>query len=216
MTNNRFVIRIVLLLGLVQHSLGFSPSPTLHPQPLERLRTKNHVSPSALKHPSACPRSPIALHMGFFDSISQAFSNNDYETDDQRVSASHILIKGDDVGYVMGKIKQIMGELNERVQEAEGAMGDIATVQPIFSELAKRESQCPSRAEGGDLGSFGPGKMAPEFDAVLFPEKQEGVLPPPVGSLIGPVVTDFGMHIILLTDRSVDRDQVEEKLARND
>ena len=35
-------------------------------------------------------------------------------------------------------------------------------------------------------------------------------------SLLGPVVTDFGCHLILVTKREVNKDQVEEKLARND
>lgn len=116
-----------------------------------------------------------------------------------------------------------MGELNEsvaQVDSSESAMGNIGVVQPIFSILAKRESQCNSAALGGDLGSFAPGKMVREFDAVIFPnegmEGGEQVAPPPVGSLLGPVITDFGMHMILITERNMNRDQVEEKLARND
>lgn len=115
-----------------------------------------------------------------------------------------------------------MGELNTSVQKvdaSDNAMGNIRVVQPIFSQLAKRESQCSSSLQGGDLGSFGPGKMVREFDAVVFPSGEDGdqlLVPPPVGSLLGPVVTDFGMHMILITERNVNRDQVEEKLARND
>ena len=83
---------------------------------------------------------------------------------------------------------------------------------PIFAEIARRESTCSSAANGGDLGLFGPGKMVAEFDDVLFPE----VNPPPPGSVLGPVVTDFGCHVILVTKRETNSEQVEEKLARND
>lgn len=155
----------------------------------------------------------MTLNMGLFDGISKAFSNQEFKAQDQRVRASHILIKGDDVDQVLGKINQLMGELNERVQQQEEQTGGM--LQPIFSELARRESQCPSGAQGGDLGLFGPGKMVKEFDAVLFPE-EEGAVPPPVGSVLGPVVTDFGFHVILVTQREENQDQVEEKLARND
>lgn len=62
------------------------------------------------------------------------------------------------------------------------------------------------------FGGFGPGKMVPEFDAVLFPETDA----PPPGSVLGPVVTDFGTQLILVTKLEVNRDQVEQKLAGND
>merc|ERR1712129_529239 len=81
-----------------------------------------------------------------------------------------------------------------------------------FAEVARRESTCSSKAQGGDLGLFGPGKMVPEFDAALFPEAD----PPPAGSMLGPIVTEFGCHAILVTKREINRDQIEEKLARND
>ncbi len=37
-----------------------------------------------------------------------------------------------------------------------------------FAALAAEHSSCPSGASGGDLGSFGPGQMVPEFNAVVF------------------------------------------------
>jgi len=33
-----------------------------------------------------------------------------------------------------------------------------------FEDLARRHSSCPSRSSGGDLGWFGPGKMAKDFE----------------------------------------------------
>ena len=37
-----------------------------------------------------------------------------------------------------------------------------------FAALASEHSSCPSGKQGGDLGSFGPGMMVPEFDKVVF------------------------------------------------
>ena len=141
--------------------------------------------------------------MGLFDSLTKAFSNEEFKEDDQRVRASHILCKGDDD---IDRISAIMSELGERVQQQPNALASV------FAELARRESECASSNMGGDLGLFGPGKMVPEFDEVLFPAADA----PPPGSVLGPVVTDFGCHVILVTKREENRDQIEEKLARND
>eukprot|EP00536_Pseudo-nitzschia_multiseries_P006711 jgi/Psemu1/296345/fgenesh1_pm.146_\ len=146
--------------------------------------------------------------MGLFDGIAKAFSNQDFKPQDQRVRASHILIKGDDSDRVLGTIRTLLGEIQTRVGE-----GDEPLPQ-VFSELARRESACPSKDQGGDLGLFGKGKMVKEFDRVLFPDDTS--LAPPAGKIVGPVVTDFGAHIILVTKRDENKDQVEEKLARID
>ncbi len=63
-----------------------------------------------------------------------------------------------------------------------------------FAAVAKEHSSCPSSAQGGDLGEFGPGMMVPEFDKVVFSA--------PVGSVQGPVKTQFGYHLLEVTSRS--------------
>lgn len=63
-----------------------------------------------------------------------------------------------------------------------------------FAELAREHSKCPSGSRsGGDLGSFGPGQMVREFDEVVF----SGDL----GQVHGPVKTQFGYHLIEITER---------------
>ena len=62
-----------------------------------------------------------------------------------------------------------------------------------FGELAKKHSQCPSGKKGGDLGRFGPGQMVKEFDSAVF----EGE----IGRVLGPVDTQFGSHLILVSAR---------------
>ena len=62
-----------------------------------------------------------------------------------------------------------------------------------FADLASAHSQCPSGKQGGDLGSFSPGQMVPEFDTVVF----SGAL----GEVHGPVKTQFGYHLIEITSR---------------
>jgi peptidyl-prolyl cis-trans isomerase C len=62
-----------------------------------------------------------------------------------------------------------------------------------FAAVAKEHSSCPSSAQGGDLGSFGPGMMVPEFDKVVFSA--------PINEVQGPVRTQFGYHLLVVTSR---------------
>ena len=62
-----------------------------------------------------------------------------------------------------------------------------------FADVAKTKSSCPSGAQGGDLGSFGPGMMVKEFDEVVFSA--------PLNEVQGPVKTQFGYHLLEVTSR---------------
>jgi len=63
-----------------------------------------------------------------------------------------------------------------------------------FADIARDNSSCPSGRNGGDLGEFGPGMMVPEFDKVVFSAD--------VGTVQGPVKTQFGYHLLEVTSRS--------------
>lgn len=62
-----------------------------------------------------------------------------------------------------------------------------------FQELAKENSDCPSKNKGGDLGDFARGMMVPEFEEVAFSQA--------VGTVSEPVKTKFGWHLILPTEK---------------
>jgi len=63
-----------------------------------------------------------------------------------------------------------------------------------FAEVAKKHSKCPSGKQGGALGEFTPGQMVKEFDDVVFSGE--------VGKVLGPVKTQFGYHLIEVTNRT--------------
>ncbi|WP_328185816.1 peptidylprolyl isomerase [Marinobacter sp. OP 3.4] len=63
-----------------------------------------------------------------------------------------------------------------------------------FAEVAREYSRCPSGRNGGDLGSFGPGQMVPEFDQAVFNSD--------LNTVIGPIRTQFGYHLLEVTSRS--------------
>lgn len=85
--------------------------------------------------------------------------------------ASHILVDSED------KAKELLAEI-------EGG-------KP-FADVAKANSKDGSAASGGDLGWFGKGAMVKPFE--------DAVLTATVGKVVGPIKTDFGWHLILVTE----------------
>ena len=62
-----------------------------------------------------------------------------------------------------------------------------------FAALAKENSQDPGSAEkGGDLGCLGKGETVPPFEEAAFAAE--------TGEIVGPVETEFGYHIIEVTE----------------
>ena len=63
-----------------------------------------------------------------------------------------------------------------------------------FADVARQHSSCPSGRQGGELGTFGPGQMVKEFDEVVFSGE--------LNTVLGPVQTQFGYHLLEVTERS--------------
>lgn len=111
-----------------------------------------------------------------------------YRTQEE-VSARHILYKSDGTPQQDEAAKA----------KAEAALKKLRAGAD-FSELAKNESEDPgSKTLGGDLGSFGRGRMVKEFEEAAF-----GANP---GDLTGPIKTPFGYHIIQVSAKTPERVQ---------
>ena len=111
--------------------------------------------------------------------------------------ASHILINAskDAPADARTQAKAKAEELLAQVRKAPGS----------FAEIAKKESQDPGSApSGGDLGFFGPGAMVKPFEDAVFSMKK--------GEISDVVETDFGFHIILLSDIKTPRQPSFEEL----
>jgi peptidyl-prolyl cis-trans isomerase D len=93
--------------------------------------------------------------------------------------------------------------------KAEAIMKQVGSDVSKFAEVAKAESKDPgSAAQGGDLGFNARGVMVKPFDDAVFEMK--------VGVVRGPIVTDFGVHIIRLVEVKAERvkpfDEVKAQL----
>lgn len=95
------------------------------------------------------------------------------KTQVSQVKASHILV--------------------ETESDAKNLRERIVSGKIDFATAAKKYSKCPSGESGGDLGFFRKGMMVPEFEKAAFSL--------PVGEVSQPVETQFGWHLIEVTDK---------------
>lgn len=109
------------------------------------------------------------------------------EQEPQMVTASHILIAYQ--GAARATATRSQEDARQLVDELSGK---IAADSISFEQAAIDYSDCPSGAQGGDLGSFGRGSMVPAFEEATF------ALEP--GEVSGVVETEFGYHLIKRTE----------------
>lgn len=117
---------------------------------------------------------PVPLPTGFtFVKL-----NDKKSTTEESVKASHILIKfGDNKAAAKAKIESI-----------------LARVTPAnFADMAKQYSDDGSAQQGGDLGYFKKGQMVKQFEEAAFAAAPNKV--------VGPVETQYGYHLIMVTDK---------------
>ncbi len=79
--------------------------------------------------------------------------------------------------HILVKTEREANEVLERLRRGEN-----------FANIAKEISLCPSKKRGGDLGTFGRGKLVKEFEKAAF-ALQKGQISPIIK-------TQFGYHII--------------------
>lgn len=112
--------------------------------------------------------------------------NRDKFASQDEVRASHILLKVEQ--------NESDSKKTELKKQLEDIKSQIEQDKITFADAAKKHSSCPSSARGGDLGSFGRGRMVPPFEQAAFGLE--------VGKLSDIVETQFGYHLITVTDRT--------------
>jgi peptidyl-prolyl cis-trans isomerase C len=89
----------------------------------------------------------------------------------------------------------------EKAEEVKGQLQDGAD----FAKLAKEYSQDPQSAEnGGDLGCLGKGETVENFEKAVFGSEE--------GEIVGPVETEFGYHLIEVTQINAKKTQSLEEV----
>ena len=114
----------------------------------------------------------------FYDSNPEKFEKP------EAVTASHILIKFDESDTDETKAA--------KKAKLEKIRADIIAGSNTFENAAGEFSDCPSKAQGGSLGSFEKGKMVPEFEVAAFSQE--------VGEVGDVIETKFGYHIIKVSE----------------
>ena len=121
--------------------------------------------------------SNVALMAGIADAVTDASVQEAYNAKYKGTApkleyrAAHILVDSED------KAKALLAQIS----------GGAA-----FADVAKANSTDGSAASGGDLGWFGTGAMVKPFE--------DAVVAAQVGKVVGPIKTDFGWHLILVSE----------------
>lgn len=93
---------------------------------------------------------------------------------------------------------------------ASAVLADLLADPSTFAEVARRQSNCPSAAVGGNLGQLGRGDTVPEFEKAVFALPAGGLLPQVLE-------TRHGLHVVRVTRRIEGRllpfEQVHESIA---
>jgi peptidyl-prolyl cis-trans isomerase C len=109
--------------------------------------------------------------------------NKDKFTKPETVHARHILVS------------KTAGDTEKQLKEKKAKIDDVRkklVAGADFADMAKKNSDCPSKESGGDLGTFPRGQMVKPFEDAAFSQQKNA---------IGPVVeTDFGYHVIQVLD----------------
>lgn len=125
-----------------------------------------------------------------------------YQADDSgvQIRARHILLSfPDDATQAQrDSVGSLARELRQRIAEGED-----------FAALAREYSDDPgSGAQGGDLGTFGRGRMVPSFEEAAFALEE--------GEVSEPVESPYGLHVIQVQERitqdfAANRDRFEQE-----
>jgi peptidyl-prolyl cis-trans isomerase C len=153
--------------------------------------------------------------------VKDYFDANKSVFDGTSMRARHILLTfpvGD--GQAAAQAKTRVGQLKKQVEDTVGkelaAAGKLDKLQSeqkrmeltdlVFADLAAKESNCPSKTNGGELGWFprSGGRVSESFAKAAFALKP--------GQMSDAVTTEFGIHLILCVDYKAGAERKYEEI----
>lgn len=163
----------------------------------DEIQNGKEFSQAAMEY-SSCPSGLNGGDLGFFGKgvMVKPFEDAAFSLEIGKVSQPvktdfgwHLILVND-----IQKVTEVRAShiLVSSESQAKEIYENIKSGKEEFSQAAKEYSSCPSKQRGGDLGFFGRGKMVKPFEDAAFSLKK--------GELSQPVQTQFGWHLILVTD----------------
>lgn len=132
-----------------------------------------------------------------------------------QVKARHILVDSEEKALELKQRLEGKSATDDSSQETETSSeasgesgGEGESEEVSFVDLAADHSSCPSSQQGGDLGYFGRGMMAKEFEDAAFAAE--------IGVVTEPIKTDFGYHLILVEDKRTVQKMKDDGAAEHD
>lgn len=146
-----------------------------------------------------------------------AFDVNEFDVADDEISDKEISNYYDDhkdefkeserrkIQYVLFSIDPSASDSTDVFNFA-NTLIDSLKLGSSFESLATNYSEDPgSAAKGGDLGYFARGAMVKPFEDAAFSAK--------IGDIVGPVQSNFGLHIIKVEDKKIENDEEQVKAS---
>jgi peptidyl-prolyl cis-trans isomerase SurA len=120
---------------------------------------------------------------------------------DRRVGGSSVLVQQTRTRHILIRVNEVTSE-NDARSRLRGLKERIENGTP-FGELARLHSDDGSAARGGELGWISPGDTVPDFERAMNQLK--------INEVSDPVRTEFGVHLIQVTERRSEDLSVERQ-----
>lgn len=131
------------------------------------------------------------------------FANVETPIQDKEIDEYYNSHKQDFMENEMSKLKYVLFSTSITKQDTTAIISEAGNLKERieagedFAGLAKEYSQDPSSENGGELGWFKKGDMIKEFEDAAFSAKK--------GEVVGPIETNFGLHIIKILDKKMNK-----------